>query len=194
MANTADEARQQEGVREKAGATMQQAASTTQEKAQELRSKSADQVRQQLDERTTQAGSQARSVAGALRQSGEQLRGEGNSNAASITDGAAERVERVGDYLERVSGDEMLNDAERFARERPWLLAGIGLFAGLLAARLMKASSERRYGASMSSRFDGGRSLPSPAYPPSTSMESEGMYAAQPQVEGRALEQPEWSP
>jgi ElaB/YqjD/DUF883 family membrane-anchored ribosome-binding protein len=137
--------RQEEGARERAASTMQQAASATQEKAVELRSKSADQLRQQLDTRTTDVGRQARSIAQALRQSGQNLRGDGNSQAAGVTEGAAERVEQLGRYFERVDGDQMLRDAERFARQRPWLLAGIGLLGGLVASRMMKASSERRY-------------------------------------------------
>jgi hypothetical protein len=55
-------------------------------------------------------------------------------------------VERFGGYLERASGEELLRDAEDFARRRPWMVAGIGLVAGLAASRFLKASSERRYG------------------------------------------------
>ena len=139
------ETRQDEGVRERASSSVQQAASTTQEKAVELREKTAGQLRQQLDTRTTEVGGQAKTVAQALRRSGDDLRGQGNNQAAGVTEGAAERVERFAEYLERVDGDEMLRDVERFARQRPWLLAGIGLFAGLVASRVMKASSERRY-------------------------------------------------
>lgn len=153
MTDIADERRQDEGVRERAASTMQQAASVTQEKAVELREKSAGQVRQQLDARTTDAGRQARSVAQALRRSGEDLRGQGNDQAARVTESTAQRVEALGDYLQRVDGDQLLRDAERFARERPWLVAGVGLFAGLVASRVIKASSERRYahGSSISS-------------------------------------------
>ena len=64
---------------------------------------------------------------------------------AGVTDAAAERVERLGAYLERVSGDELLRDAEDFARRRPWMVAGMGLLAGFAASRFLKASSERRY-------------------------------------------------
>jgi hypothetical protein len=145
MTEVAGERQQDEGVRERAASTVQQAASATQEKAVELRSRSADQVRQQLDTRTTDVGRQARSVAQALRRSGENLRGEGNAQAAGVTDIAAERVDQLGRYLERIDGDQLLRDAERFARQRPWLLAGIGLLGGMVASRMMKASSERRY-------------------------------------------------
>jgi hypothetical protein len=145
MTEIAGERQQDEGVRDRAASTVQQAASATQEKAVELRSRSADQVRQQLDTRTTDVGHQARSVAQALRKSGENLRGEGNAQAAGVTDTAAERVEQLGRYLEQVDGDQMLRDVERFARQRPWLLAAAGLLAGMVASRMLKASSERRY-------------------------------------------------
>jgi ElaB/YqjD/DUF883 family membrane-anchored ribosome-binding protein len=146
MTEVADEQRQQEeGVRDRAASTLQEAASTTQEKAAELRSRGADQLRQQLDTRTTDVGRQARSVGQALGKSGESLQSEGNAQAAAVTRGAAERMERFGDYLERVDGDQLLRDAERFARQRPWLLAGLGLFAGLAASRMLKASSQQRY-------------------------------------------------
>ena len=31
------------------------------------------------------------------------------------------------------------------ARQRPWMVAGLGLMVGLAASRFLKASSERRY-------------------------------------------------
>jgi ElaB/YqjD/DUF883 family membrane-anchored ribosome-binding protein len=145
MTNVAEGRQLDEGARERAGGAVEDATSAAQDKAMELRSKGANQLREQLDTRTTDVGRQARSVGQALRQSGEKLRDEGNTQAASVTDSAAQRVEQLGEYLERVHGDELLRDAERFARQRPWVLAGVGLFAGLVASRMMKASSERRY-------------------------------------------------
>ena len=144
MTNVAED-RQEEGVRERAASTVQDAASTTQDKAMELRSRGADQLREQLDTRTTDAGRGAQEVARALRQSGQQLRTDGKSQAAGITEATAERVEQFGQYLERVNGNELMDDAERFVRQRPWMVAGVALFAGLAASRMMKASSERRY-------------------------------------------------
>jgi ElaB/YqjD/DUF883 family membrane-anchored ribosome-binding protein len=170
MTEVADERQQGEGVRERAAGTVQDAASTAQDKAMELRSRGASRLRDQLDTRTTDVGRQARNVAQALRQSGENLRGQGNEQAAGVTDTTAERVEQLGEYLERVDGDRLLRDAERFAQQRPWLLAGMGLFAGLIASRMMKASSEERYRSTQpasrfrdqtytSARADVGRSL-----------------------------------
>jgi hypothetical protein len=60
--------------------------------------------------------------------------------------GAADRVERLGGYLEQRRGGEIMHDVENFARRRPWLIAGVGVLVGVAAARFVKASSEQRYG------------------------------------------------
>ena len=62
-----------------------------------------------------------------------------------MTRQAADRIERIGSYLEQKRGDELMGDIETFARRRPWMLAGLGMLAGVAAARFMKASSEQRY-------------------------------------------------
>ena len=122
-----------------------------------------------------EVGGQARQAAQVLRQSSTQLTsgGEGNTEqVAHLTDMAAEQVERLGGYLERASGDELLRDAEDFARRRPWMVAGIGLVAGLAASRFLKASSERRYGsvtpASSADRYSYSTQQAGGAYQPVT--------------------------
>jgi ElaB/YqjD/DUF883 family membrane-anchored ribosome-binding protein len=140
-----DEMGQQEGLASQASAKVEDAASLAQEKASELREQGSARLRDQFDERSTKAGSQVRSLAAALRRSGNDLSNEGNGNASQLTTQAAERIERVGSYLEQKSGDELMRDLERFARRRPWMLAGLGMLAGVAAARFVKASSEQRY-------------------------------------------------
>lgn len=146
MTQATDETGQQEGLADRASAKVQDAASVAQEKASELREQGSARLRDQFDQRSSQAGSQVRSLAEALRRSGNDLSNEGNSNAARLTGQAAERIERLGSYLEQKRGDELMRDIETFARRRPWMLAGLGMLAGVAAARFMKASSERRYG------------------------------------------------
>jgi hypothetical protein len=148
MANTAERT-DQEGLVGQASTQVQEAASTAQEKAVELKEQGKSKLGVTLDERTNDAGVQARKMAQALRRSGEQLSNEGNGQqAAALAEGAADRIERLGGYLERTSGDELMRDVEDFARRRPWIVAGIGLVGGLAASRFLKASSERRYEAS----------------------------------------------
>lgn len=124
------------------------AASSMQEKAGELKQQGRGKLGETLDQRTNQAGGQARQAADAIRQTGTQMRTEGQSGGqqmAGIFDAAAVRVEKLGGYLEQTSGDRMLHDVEDFARRQPWAVAGIGLLVGLAASRFLKASSERRY-------------------------------------------------
>jgi ElaB/YqjD/DUF883 family membrane-anchored ribosome-binding protein len=148
MANTAERT-DQEGLVGQASTQVQEAASTAQEKAVELKEQGKSKLGETLDQRTSEAGVQARKMAQALRRSGEQLSNEGDGQqAAGLADGAADRIERLGGYLERTSGDELMRDVEDFARRRPWMVAGMGLVAGLAASRFLKASSERRYAAS----------------------------------------------
>ena len=84
-------------------------------------------------------------MADALRKTGEQLRNEGNEQPAKVADAVAERIERLGGYLEEVDSDRLLNDVESFGRRRPWILAAGGAVLGFVASRFLKASSSRRY-------------------------------------------------
>jgi ElaB/YqjD/DUF883 family membrane-anchored ribosome-binding protein len=160
VANYASETQQEEdqGAVGKAASSVSEAASTAQEKvgekAGELRSQGRERLRHELDTRTTSVGQDTRSLAEALRSGTDRLRSEGRTPAAGIADGVADRVERLGDYLERSDGDAMLRDAERLARSRPWVFAGLGAIVGVATARFVKASSDRRSGMSES---DSGR-------------------------------------
>jgi ElaB/YqjD/DUF883 family membrane-anchored ribosome-binding protein len=145
MSSTASETGR-EGLADQVAAQTEDVAAKAQEKAMELKEQGRNKLRETVDERSSQAGGQARQFAQVLRRSGEQLREQGDGRqVAGMTEGAAERIERLGGYLEQTSGDELLRDAEDFARRRPWMVAGIGLAVGLMASRFLKASSERRY-------------------------------------------------
>jgi ElaB/YqjD/DUF883 family membrane-anchored ribosome-binding protein len=125
-------------------------------------------LRDQIDERTTQAGREVRSFAEALRRSGSELRPEsGGDGANRLAHGVADRLERFGGYLESARGDDLLRDGERFARERPWLVAGTAAVVGFAASRLIKASSEKRYGG----QGNGGASLRGPSWPSADTVE-----------------------
>jgi ElaB/YqjD/DUF883 family membrane-anchored ribosome-binding protein len=137
-----------EGLVDQAKAGLGDAADTAQDKAVELKEQGRSKLSVALDQRTTEVGGQARQAATVLRDSGSQMMvqtDKGGQQVGRLTELAADQVEHLGAYLERVSGDELLRDAEDFARRRPWMVAGIGLAVGLAASRFLKASSERRY-------------------------------------------------
>ena len=153
MTNTASDTGR-EGLVDQATAQVQEAASTAQEKAVELKDQGRSKLGETLDQRTSQAGEQVRKMAQALRQSGEHMRDQGEGGqVVGVAEGAADRFERLGGYLDQTSGDELLHDVEEFARRRPWMVAGMGLVAGIAASRFLKASSERRYGSAQRSGY-----------------------------------------
>ena len=164
MADTANQT-SRDGLVDQATSQVQDAASAAQEKAVELKEQGKGKLGEALDQRTNQAGEQARKMAQALRQSGEQLRSQDQSQqAADVAEGAADRIERLGGYLEQTSGDKLLRDVEDFSRRRPWMIAGIGLIAGLAASRFLKASSERRYDGSKQASGPGEHSMSTPSF------------------------------
>ena len=74
---------------------------------------------------------------------------------------AADQVEQLTSYLRSSDSDRFLGDIETFARQRPWAAGGIGVVAGFIAARFLKASSESRYtGAQRPSKNDPSSDLP----------------------------------
>jgi hypothetical protein len=146
MTQATDQAAGQQGLTDQASEKVQDAAAAAQEKASDLRRQGSARLRDQFDQRSSQAGSQVRSLADALRRSGNDLQSEGNTSGARLAGQAADRAEQLGSYLEQKRGDELMGDIETFARRRPWMLAALGMLAGVAAARFMKASSEQRYG------------------------------------------------
>ncbi len=126
-----------EKVHEAAGQVQQQVG----QKAQEVRGQASEGIRQQLDSRSTQAGEQISATADALRKVGEQLKQDGQEAPARYARQAAQPVERLGRYLTEADGERIIQDAEQFARRRPWVTAAGGVALGFVVARFIKASS-----------------------------------------------------
>jgi hypothetical protein len=112
-----------------------------------------------FDQRSTEASGQVRSLAKALRRSGDELGGHGDGGAARLAGLAAQRLERLGGYVEQKSGEDILRDVEGFARRRPWMLVGLGMLVGAAAARFMKASSAQRYVTTAAGHASSGRPM-----------------------------------
>jgi ElaB/YqjD/DUF883 family membrane-anchored ribosome-binding protein len=113
--------------------------------AAQAKGQTREQLRTQINTRSSQAGEQITSAAGAIRKTSSQLRVEGNESVAKVIDGVADRGQRLGSYLSRADGDQILRDVEDIARKQPWLFVGGSAVVGFLASRFMKASSSGRY-------------------------------------------------
>jgi hypothetical protein len=140
-------------------ATQSPSASTTdtakeqvQEKAQEAQEKlkggaqqAQARMREQVDQRSTQAGEQVSATAEALRKTSQQLREQGQDGQAQAAEKAAQHADRLGSYLSESNADRILSDLEDFGRRQPMAVIGLGVAAGFLASRFLKASSRERY-------------------------------------------------
>lgn len=133
-------------AKEQAQAKAKEVAGKAQEQMGEARDQARGRLRDQVDQRSTEAGERVRSVAGDARSVADELRKQGNDTPARYAEQAADRVERMGDWLRDSDGDRILADVEDFARRNPWSVAAAGLAVGFAAARVLKASSAERYG------------------------------------------------
>ena len=169
-------------LRDKAAEVGESAQRQAAEVKDQAMQKGGRELRMQVDERTTQAGQQARALARALRKSGTELQTQPTSaQAAKVTSGIAERLERAGSYLENVRGEDLLRDAEQFARRMPWVVAGASAVAGFVASRFLKASSENRYDQHYGGDRQYGRT-PEPWRPVSSPSLESSQYADPPTV------------
>jgi ElaB/YqjD/DUF883 family membrane-anchored ribosome-binding protein len=185
MTNITEEQQQQdEGIVKEAGAKakegVQTAASAAGEKAGDLRQQAAGKVEEQIDQRSTEVGTQARSVASALRDTTGRLREQGSSGAATVAEQASDRIEQLGDYLERMDGQSIMRDIQSFARRRPWALAGIGVVTGLLGARFAKASGSSGSGGQMGSAEGSSGRLALPPAGTTSAPYDTGVYPPEP--------------
>ncbi len=122
-----------------------QVAGQAQEKAQEVAGQAKGRVREQVDQRSTQAGEQVSTAAGDARSVAEELRRQGKDTPARYAEQAADRGERLGGYLQRSDGEQILRDVEDLGRRQPWAVIAGGLAVGFMASRFLKASSAERY-------------------------------------------------
>jgi hypothetical protein len=151
-----------------------QAKDEAQAKAKEVAGKAQDQmgrvadraqgrVREQVDARSTQAGERVRTAARDARSVGEELRKQGKDAPARYAEQAADRAERMGDWLHDSDGDRILADVEDFARRNTMAVVAGGLALGFVAARLLKASSRERYSRASAGQPQLGGGQPTPS-------------------------------
>ena len=115
-----------------------------QQLTKELATQVQEQTKDEVAKRKSQTASQLDNVAQAFRQTGQQLRHKDQQTLASYTEKMAEQVERMTSYLDEKNVDQIIADAERFARRQPELFIGSAFTLGLLAARFIKSSGQRR--------------------------------------------------
>ncbi|HWH15263.1 MAG TPA: hypothetical protein VNT51_11010 [Miltoncostaeaceae bacterium] len=94
-----------------------------------------------LDQQSGPSAEQARKMAEDVNAVSDELARRGRERPARMAGAAAQGAERIGDYLERADGRQMIDDFSRYGREHPGVVGIAGFTAGFLAARFLKAGS-----------------------------------------------------
>lgn len=137
------EAETKDGVQQAKDAA-KQAVDQVQQKAQEVAGQAQDQAKSAMAARKEQAVDQLGSVAQAFRTTSNELRGQDKTMIAQYAEKAADQVERISGYLQARDVDQLVNEAEGFARRQPELFLGGAFLLGVLVGRFVKSSGERR--------------------------------------------------
>ena len=137
-----------------------------------VRNSASAQLSQQKDRATDGLGS----VAQAVRQSTQQLREQQHETIAQYIEQAADQLERFSTRLREKNVSELVDDAQRFARQRPAVFVGSAFALGLIGARFLKSSSERRDESPYGFEAPGGRSGYAGARIPATGYDTGSDY------------------
>ena len=112
-----------------------------------------DRVRSAVVGRKSQAVETVSGLAQSLLLAGQNLQDQ-QSPAARLVEQAAERLDRVAQYIDTTEPDVLVGRTETWARENPALFVGAAFVLGVLGARFLKSS--RPATNLPTSGFDGG--------------------------------------
>ena len=135
----------------KAGQVMDQA----QGAAGQVAAQAKQQATSQLESQKERAVDTLVTVAQALRQTGEQLQQQEQGAVGGYVEQAAERVERMTNYLRAREVPDLIADTQDFARRQPGLFVTGALVLGFLGARFLMSSGRRAAQQSSPRSYDG---------------------------------------
>ena len=99
-------------------------------------------VTSRVDEQKNRAADGIGGIADVIRNAGNELRTE-NEALASYVDMASDQLRRFADTIRQRGVNDMLDDVQTFARQRPALFIGGAFLVGIGVARFLKSSAER---------------------------------------------------
>ena len=114
------------------------------EKAKEAGDKVKEQGRTFLNEQKKRVGSEIETYSAAARRAAERLESESDTNLSSYVTSVADRLDRLATRVQERDFGELVDDVEEMARRRPEVFYGGMFVGGLVAARFLKASKEKR--------------------------------------------------
>lgn len=127
------------------GSSMGEQAQGVVDQVQQVAGQVAGQAKQQaVSQVETQKGQAAEglgTVAEAARGLGDQLREKDQAGLAGYVDQAAERIEHFSEYVRSTDVNDILGDAQQFARRQPSLFLGGAFLVGLAASRFLRSTA-----------------------------------------------------
>ncbi len=103
-----------------------------------------DKATSSLSDSRRQAAEQIGGIASAFHSAGDHLREEQQERIAGLADSLAGQVEQVASYLREADVQRIARDVENLARRQPALVFGAAFALGILGARFLKSSEQRR--------------------------------------------------
>ena len=126
------------------GPSVKQAVHNTAQEAkregQRLASKATEHAETVAEERKKRAADYMRGVSAAMRSGGQTLEKEGYEGTAGLVEQAAGQVHDLATNFANRGPRDLLQEVERFAKERPTLFVGAALLTGLGISRFLKSS------------------------------------------------------
>ena len=119
-------------------------AASARQYADDMASRAKEKGRSLFDQQKESALGQVSSVAGAIRNTAQNLQGEGQDQTARYVQLIADQLESLGGRLRNKDLDSLVRDAEGYARRSPGTFLVGSMVAGFLLARFLKSSSERQ--------------------------------------------------
>lgn len=136
-------------MREDSAGTFDEAREKARQAASDAQRKVSEELRLKVDSTKTKAADALGSVAQALTSSVQQLRQDNQGVPGEYVERAGNQIRRASDYLRNTNTDDLVRNAEDFARRQPAVFLGGAFALGFLAARLVKSSQAPRMGGSI---------------------------------------------
>jgi len=117
------------------------------DKVSEAAGQAQQKAKSQIAERKDLVADGIDSVAAALRHTGEELEGQNTGPVGTYVSKAVNALSDISNHVRQNDVDQLLHEVEGFARREPAIALGSAFAIGVLAARFLKSSSQRRYNA-----------------------------------------------
>ena len=145
LGNTASASENIDALASDVKSSTEQVVKDAKDRFSEVATQAQETAKSQLDQRKDQVADGMDHLVQALRHTSKQLPKEDSGPVGEYMSRAAERLDQISHHLRENDVSQLLNDVEGFARREPALMLGGAFAIGVIAARFLKSSNQRRY-------------------------------------------------